>query len=240
MGYLSQELADVVAEAYRTARREPPPTIGVCTAGCCMPAAMAQEMLATPVPDIPLRHIQEWHDAASERLSLSHLLWLMPRQFDLLAQNQEVAQVGLQVVFSRTKHTRGVQDWPKLQSDLFHRFAAAHVDAVARRPQIDLEEILCMYGLSGMDMAPILARFDAMELEALAQAVVSAWGRGLVLGWDAFWGGQEALTALRAWFGDPSMIARMTDWAIETGSVAGLAAVPVLETISAQTVERGV
>ena len=232
--YLSDELAALVDEGYRILTRAAPGSVGVCT-DCCMEPAEARLLLTTPVREIPEHLIHAWHGAAyAGDLRLAHLLWLLPRHLDMLAQGKEIAMVGDQVVFQRSKVTVAARDWPAAPHDLFHRFAGAHMAAVFADPErFDIEAYLCLYGLAGMEMAAIFDRLAALPPAIFSRAVTETWGGGLLMGWDAFWEGAPALHDCRAWFSDPHRIEALTAWAIETNDPDGFAAVQVLERIAA-------
>lgn len=204
-----EPLKAIVDEAYRLFERPPPPDDGVCN--CCVEPDFKARFLKWPVREIPLGDMREWYFAATVTpMPMVTMRWIAPRILDGLARGEHMAAVGDEVVLERLALAGFPDDWLDLEVELIDRFGAAFAAALVEggfgdRPEMDLDECLCMLARGGIAMIPVLARLDRTDTGNLARAI----GCMEEVGWNAFWDDAPARDVVLGWFHTDSMLERL-------------------------------
>ncbi len=192
-----------VERAYRLFARPAPPDLGVCTA-CCMDPAVERAMLMKAPRDLTVEEVREWLAAAfSDGLGRAQVEWILPRILDLLAEGAEVATGGNEVALARLGRLGFPEGWSEAEAaavrDLCLLALEHHIRSDTRAP---LDDMLCMVAAGGLDLAPFLARLDALPDDVLARLLHDDWGgrRGLRIWRTPFWDGLPARQAVWGWY----------------------------------------
>lgn len=211
-------LTAALAAAWRVFDRPAPADLAVCTA-CCMDAALADEIRATPARSLSLHHLSEWLAAAFDGgAGREALLWLLPRMFDLLAEGREISHLGPEVTLARLPTTGFPDRWPQAEVDAVQGFCLALFDRkLAGRAAID--PWLCMIARSGLDIRPFLERLWALPDADLAALLHAGWiapgGAGRIA-FTPFWEDVPARAEVWAWYTAPDLALRLFRAGAET------------------------
>ena len=213
--FLSDELEAVVARAYAAFDLPIPPATGVCE-GCCMDAEIEADFLNHQARDLPLPYIQDWYFAAyTDRTGFPHVGWLLPRIMELVARGEEVASVGEEVVFQRLTLTGYPDKWAPRRVEVVTDFAEALMRQRVRGDGAEVDVALCMFGIAGVDIRPLLDLLWALDDDDLARALWGdLWPYQLRdgMGMSAFWEGPQRDVAW-AWYTAPALKERMLAYA---------------------------
>lgn len=226
MGARGEPVEALVDRAYRAFARPAPAGLGVCTA-CCMDPAAERAMLAKAPRDLTPDEVRDWLSAAfsGERAAVE---WMLPRILDLLLDGVDVAVAGNEVALRRLSETGFPGEWPLPQVEVVREACFA---LLGTRGANSLDETLCLIANSGLDIAPFLARLDALPDETLAELLYADWtgASGLRIWRTAFWQGVPGRQAVWDWFTSSDLEARM--W--RAGSAGNMRAIAVAECIAA-------
>ena len=211
------KLSALIEEGYRLFERPRPTGLGVCVR-CCMYPEIEARILDWQVAEIPLEDLRDWYFAASDSPFPRNVMrWFLPRILDLLAQRADLASVGTEVVLFRLRDSGFPDGWTEAEVDFMTRFAEALVMQVARDgggderlPAHSLDEVLCMFGMGGVDLGPALARLQALPDAELVRALAPDWGHpGHDIWVNAFWEGGPAKDSFFGWLTSRAMLDRM-------------------------------
>lgn len=214
----SPVLSDLIGEGYQLFESGTPFSLGVCTC-CCMAPEVERRILGRAPRDIPLAEIREWTDAAFSYTGLAPALrWLLPRILELVAQGEDVWMGGNAVALRRLAVVGYPDGWSAEETAFLERVAVEIIGSVALAQghggdplhRIELQEALCMIALGGIDVAPALARLDALPDDDLARALATHWtwpNYGIYV--DAFWEDGAAKKRVFEWLTDDAMLDRM-------------------------------
>lgn len=215
MGAGADALKAAIDHAWRVFDLPAPDTTGVCE-NCCMDAAIEANFLKTGARDLPSAYVRDWYFAAyADGISHDHIAWFLPRVMEMLANGEEVAVVGHEVVFGRLPLTGFPDQWRTDEVEAVNRFALAFFEAMLVEPSPafmqDLDSWLCMIGQGGIDIEPVLRRMDALPDDDLAGLLHHDWfirGHGSIH-FDAFWDTEPARTLVWNWYTSADLLARL-------------------------------
>jgi hypothetical protein len=215
VGARPDALKAVIEEAWQVFDQPAPRTTGVCV-GCCMDPKIEADFLKRKARELPSAYVREWYFAAyANDISHDHIAWLLPRVMEMLADEEEVASVGHEVIFARLPLTGFPDRWPHAEVAVVNRFARALFErklgeADLRFPQ-DIDSWLCMFGQGGIDIDPLLRQMDVLSDDDLAALLHRNWfyhGHGSIR-FDAFWSLEPAKSMAWRWYTSPTLAARM-------------------------------
>jgi hypothetical protein len=215
MGAGSDALKAAIDAAWRVFDLPAPKTTGVCV-HCCMYPEIEADFLKRKARDLPADYIRDWYFAAcSEGIGHDHVAWFLPRVMEMLANEEEVAVVGHEVIFARLPLAGFPDRWPVREVAAVNHFALAYFETrLTKTNKIILQDIdswLCMIGQGGIGIDPFLRRMDALSDSDLADLLYRNWfynGRGS-LRFDAFWSVEPARTTVWNWYISPVLSERM-------------------------------
>jgi hypothetical protein len=180
---------EIVEDAYRVFSIRKPTELGVCV-NCCMEPEVEEDFLRPDRDQLPLAYVRDWFFAApATPMPKGPWEYLLPRVLEILACGEEAATVGIEVTLSRFP-TGDPEMWTSEQFAVLQRFAAAFLDQQKTSTTDHLDDVLCMLGLAGFALEPLLARLDAWTDAELAGKLYHDWaypcGGGSI--WiTAFW-----------------------------------------------------
>lgn len=179
---------DIVSEAYRVFARATPKSIEVCE-GCCMDADIETDFFNPPIDELPLHYVQDWYFAAYDPEGIAKSTWsyLLPRILEILAAEEDVSSVGIEVSLNRfetgnRKHWT-VEEWRILDS--FRRLFVQR--EIERRSVHYLDDTICMFRRAGWPLKDLLDQVAATADVILAQRFWNDWCKGVVPGREAVW-----------------------------------------------------
>jgi hypothetical protein len=184
-------LAEVVRRAYRVFERPKPATLGVCR-GCCMDPEIEADFLNHAPRDLPEDYVRDWFFAAfADDFGKPHIAWLLPRILEIVAAGGEVASVGEEAAFGRIGQTGYPDGWTAAEQAVVQDFFEALLKRVLEDPAraaYSLDDLLCMTGEAGADVAPLIARVEALDDAKLVELLWSDifWSHGKIPV-NAFW-----------------------------------------------------
>ena len=103
--------------------------------------------------------------------------WFLPRILDLLASGNELASVGSEVVLNRLADSGFPDAWPDPAVEFMTRYATTLMRAYVASPEVfrtdafDLDQLLCMFGLGGVNLRPALAWLEALPTTPLPRCL---------------------------------------------------------------------
>ncbi|KIC40002.1 hypothetical protein RA27_17080 [Ruegeria sp. ANG-R] len=219
---LTPALATCIEDAYAVFDRPKPTSLDVCER-CCMYPEIEDHFFEPDIRDLPLHYVKDWFFAASDPLvSLALSRYLLPRVMELLAQGQEIADVGLEVSLKR--FGTGLPDrWTAREAEIINRFTQLYLDRFKASdpapPDNYLDDALCMFASAGQDPDPLLSYVWSWSDADLFGRLAHDWnmaGHFPSIWSTAFWSEDEFSLpgqATRAkqvakWYRSPEMMAR--------------------------------
>ncbi len=178
----------IIEDAYRVFAYDTPITTGVCE-GCCMYPEIEADFFNPPIRELPLHYLQDWYFAAYDPGGVSKRVWgyLLPRVLEVLAVEEDVATVGLEVSLNRFQ-TGQRDNWNAAEWDVLDRFQRAYLARDLTQTRDYLDDVLCMFALAGWPLDSLIAQVSAYADDALANRFWNDWCRGRPSIWvTAFW-----------------------------------------------------
>lgn len=218
-------LREIVEEAYVLFKRQRPLTDGVCD--CCMYDDVKERLLDWAPCDIPEYDLRDWYFAASDvPFPLATIRWFLPRIMDGLASGQDLASVGEEVALKRLGDAGFPGNFTEAEVEIVQRFALAMIEEKILTPRMpgdagwQLDTLLCLLSLGGIDLLPVLVQLDEVPVEAFIDGLGSE--RIVIeIGFTAFWEPGPAREAALEWFHSEKMAERLLNFACgEAGSDA--------------------
>ena len=182
---IPSELEAAIEACYRTFQKctLPGTLLDVCT-HCCMDAQLEAEMHRLPLRQISQRHMYEYNGSAkSEVQPTPELRYLIPRLLELVARGEEVhhsTELYLDRLGRREADAFSPAEWQTIQhlcECLFaHRLSLYPWQKPAERWQDPLFDLLLMFAIGGVDIAPMLAQWrDADAPQSTLHYVESSY-----------------------------------------------------------------
>lgn len=216
MGPRPDALKAAIDEAWRVFDVPAPATTGVCQQ-CCMDPAIEADFLKRKARDLPVEYVQDWYSAAyDETIRHDQVAWFLPRVMEMLADAEEIAVVGHEVVFQRLPFAGFPDSWPSMEVETIHAFAEAFLAAQptgAIRPLPEgLDGCLCMFGEGGLPLQPLLAQLEALDDTALVDVLHRDWVKpyGRSIPGSPFWTDGPARNRVWDWYTSDAMLHRLT------------------------------
>ena len=212
MGAGRDALNGAVARAWQVLDLPVPATTGVCV-NCCLDPQIEADFLNHSARDLPAAYVRDWYFAAySPDLRFAQMGWLLPRVMQMLAEGEEVTNLGLEVVLARLPLAGFPDAWPRDAVQAVRDFAHAYlVTACAEEGTEPLDEVLCMIGESGLPIGDFLADLDRLADDTLADMLHRSW----VVDWGGkiplspFWSTDTSRAAVWGWYTSPELYKRM-------------------------------
>lgn len=195
-----------------------------------MDPAIEADFLNHPARDLPAAYVHDWYFAAfAADLGYSQMGWILPRVLQLLADGEEVTNLGLEVVLARLPVAGFPDGWPPEAVEVVSRFAHAWIATRIEEGTTEIDAHLCMIGESGLPIGPLLADVAALADAELAALLHRSWvkGRAGSIGFSAFWSQEPARSEVWAWYTSTGLEARMRR-AGETGDPKAAAVAEVI------------
>lgn len=154
---MTPELREIVEEAYRVfARYSVRHSLTVCHCDCCMTPETEQELLKTPLREIPHDLIAEYTNSAhdwDDGPVAREMRYFLPRYFELIALNVCPFDMDIDICLRRLAHAEWRAKWPVEEEQVIDRFFDALV--VSSTHNLHLVEWPVGWRL-GFDMADVL------------------------------------------------------------------------------------
>lgn len=186
----------IIGDAYRVFAYPKPSSIEVCV-GCCMEADIEADFFNPPIDELPLRYIQDWFFAAYDPNGVAKATWayLLPRILEILALDEDVANVGLEVSLNRFA-TGDSGNWTSEEWQILDRFQRCYLNREIAREGEPLDDTICMFALAGWPLDSLFEQVADQPDDVLIPRLWNDWCRGRVPGRDsiwitAFWGSPE-------------------------------------------------
>jgi len=196
---MTPELKDIVEEAYRvfsgyTVRR----TLTVCHCNSCMSVETEQELLKTPLRELPNELLAEYTNSAHDWDDgpVAHQMrYFLPRYFELIALNSDPFDMDIDICLRRLAQADWRRKWPAAEEQIIDRFFEAVVVSSIRKLDLvewpvgwklkfDLTDVLTMIVTAMGDLERALAAWDrapdpgaAIHMAALRERVLQESGR---------------------------------------------------------------
>ncbi|WP_123812215.1 hypothetical protein [Ottowia oryzae] len=166
------ELEAAIEACYRTFNKctLPSTLLDVCT-HCCMDEKLEAEMHRLPLRQIGRRHMYAYNDSAkSEVQPTPELRYLIPRLLELVARGEPVhhsTELYLDRLGRRKADAFSLQEWASIeracQGIFTHRLTLYPWQRAEGRSLPSLFDLLLMFAMGGVDIAPMLARWHGAD-----------------------------------------------------------------------------
>ncbi|MEO1493175.1 MAG: hypothetical protein AAFV19_13555 [Pseudomonadota bacterium] len=213
-------MADLVDRAYEVFAVPPPPAhLGVCD--CCVGADAMARLRRGPQRAIELDDLREWYFGAfhPER-GRATARWLLPRILECFAAGQWVCSIENSIALRRLQETGFPDTSDPSEHEFLRNFMIRLAHAFIASPDtyrdaiFDLDELLRTAALGGIDLAPVLARLNAVPTPQLI--AVMAWNdQPTFFGEDPFWEPGLARDQAITWWASEAMEDRMITYALD-------------------------
>lgn len=197
---MTPELRDIVEDAYRVfggycVRR----SLTVCHCNCCMTTDTEQELLRTPLREIPHQLLAEYTNSAhgwDDGPIAREMRYFLPRYFELIALNEDpLFDMDIDICLRRLASADWRQKWPAAEERIIDRFFDALVASstskldlvewpVGWKLKFDLTDVLTLIVTAHGDLETALAAWDrspdpgaALHMAALRGDVLTSGGR---------------------------------------------------------------
>jgi hypothetical protein len=173
---MTPELKDIVEESYRvfggySVRR----SLSVCHCNCCMTVEAEQDLLTTPLREIPSGLLAEYTNSAHDWDDgpVAHQMrYFLPRYFELIAAGDAPCNMGLDICLRRLGRAGWREKWPAAEAQLIDRFFDALMgDSLLRldlaqwpvgwKLDFDIKDVLTCVITANGNLGRVLARWDA-------------------------------------------------------------------------------
>jgi hypothetical protein len=196
---VTPELKGIVEEAYRvfsdySVRR----SLSVCHCNCCMTVETEQELLKTPLREIPHELLAEYTNSAHDwddgpvAHQMRHFL---PRYFELIARNTSPFDMDIDICLRRLAKAGWREKWPAAEVQIIDRyFEALMVSSVQKlnlvewpvgwKLEFDIADVLTLIITARGDLGRALTAWNkaedpgaAIHMAALRECVLQEGGR---------------------------------------------------------------
>lgn len=180
---MTPELEHIIEEAYRVfGDYRLHRSLVVCHCNSCMTVEIEQELIKTPLRQIPSGVLAEYTNSAhdwDDGPVATQMRYFLPRYFELIAEGAPPCNMGLDMCLRRLAHSSFRAKWPDREVDLIDRFFDALMRAslneldlvlwpVGWRLSFDIADVLTCVVTAGGDLDRVLAVWDAAPDPAAA------------------------------------------------------------------------
>ncbi|MFA3918002.1 hypothetical protein [Ruegeria hyattellae] len=153
-----------------------------------MEAEIEADFFGPPIEELPLHYVQDWYFAAYDPQGIAKATWgyLLPRILEILAVDEEVAAVGLEVSLNRFE-TGNPENWSPDEWQVLDRFQRAFLRREIERDTEYLDDTLCMFALAGWPLGDLLDQIAATPDATLVRRLWSDWCKGCRPGNESIW-----------------------------------------------------
>ena len=178
---------DLIEEAYRVFTYPKPKSTEVCE-NCCMDASIEADFFNPPIRQLPLSYVRDWYFAAYQPPGIAKETWayLLPRILEILAVDEEVTSVGIEVSLSRFE-TGNPERWSADEWNVIDNFQRAFLKHRIQPSDDYLDDVVCMFGLAGWEVDDLIRQVSSAPDEDLARRFWNDWCRNVVPGREAVW-----------------------------------------------------
>lgn len=220
---------DIIEEAYRVFDYPKPISTEVCR-NCCMDRKIEADFFNPPIRQLPLEYIQDWYEAAYDpQAGVAKATWayLLPRILEILATDEDVARVALEVGLSRFE-TGNPSKWSAKEWAVLDRFQRMFLEHRIENGSDDLDSVLCMFKRGGWSLDALMAQLEAAPSDTLAVRLWRDWCSWQAPGMEGisltpFWESNEAARMLEFYTSD-ALYAKMEALALGDGTDPEVAA----------------
>ena len=156
----SESMKAVIRKAYQVFSRYPvPPQFDVCLR-CCVNLEEEKALRHTPLHDLPFELINTYNQSAKSQQQNSYeIRYLLPRLLEVIAHGQYPA-ISEELCLERVGRAEP-QNWLPAEREILNEFAQQlFIDmltgAESEARLVELDAILIMFHLAGLDVAPLL------------------------------------------------------------------------------------
>ncbi|MGE0023923.1 MAG: hypothetical protein AB7S70_09865 [Hyphomicrobium sp.] len=197
---MTPELKDIVEDAYGVfgRYRVTTPTLTVCHCNVCMTEEVEQELIKTPLREIPADLLAEYTNSAhdwDDGPVAREMRYFLPRYLELIASYDPPDYIGLDICLRRIGRGGWRSKWPAEEEQLIDRFLDAFLVAslakldlvlwpVGWRLDFDFADVLTMIVTADGNLDRALAAWDqaadpaaAIHMAALREDVLILNGR---------------------------------------------------------------
>ncbi|WP_170331532.1 hypothetical protein [Ruegeria arenilitoris] len=179
--------SDIISDAYRLFAYTKPTNIEVCE-GCCMEADIEADFFIPSISELPLHYLQDWFFAAYDPKGISKATWgyLLPRILEVLAVDEDLASVGLEVSLNRFE-TGNPNNWSHDEWQVLDRFQRAYLKREIERDNCYLDDTVCMFGLAGWPVETLFEQVAETPDAVLVQRFWHDWCASCIPGRESVW-----------------------------------------------------
>jgi len=166
---------ELIEEGYKTFLAPKPSSIGVCE-HCCMDPRKEADFFNPPVRNLPVDYVRDWYFGAYEPRGVPKDTWtyLLPRILEILAAEEEVASVGIEVSLNRFQ-TGDSDNWSTKQWSVLDRFQRRFLRHKIEVGDDRLDDILCMFNLAGWPVDGLISQVASCPDVILAERLWRDW-----------------------------------------------------------------
>lgn len=175
MTYLSNDLKRLVDEAYLLFVAPAPKSLAVCTA-CCMSPDVELAILRAKQRDIPLAHLQDWYNAASQDPVPDDVCtYLLPRVLDGLSRQEDVTGFYVERALDRFRSYL-VKCRDRDAADFLTRFLAVYVDGVLGHRALELVRLQALLLRGGWTQSDLASLLESIAIDKIIDGLWRDWG----------------------------------------------------------------
>jgi hypothetical protein len=171
---MTPELKEIIEEAYRVfGRYGVRRSLTVCHCDCCMTPETEQELLVTPLREIPHELLAEYTNSAHEWDDgpvAREMRYFLPRYFELIALNECPFDMDIDICLRRLAHAEWRAKWPAEEVEIIDRYFDALVASSTHK--LKLVEWPAGWRLQ-FDMADVLTLI--VTAQGNLETALSAW-----------------------------------------------------------------
>lgn len=179
---------DIIEEAYRVFDYPKPSSTEVCQ-HCCMDAKIEAAFFDPPIRQLPLEYVRDWYFAAyNPETGVAKATWayLLPRLLEILATDEDLADVGLEVSLERFE-TGNSKNWSIKEWAVLDRFQRMFLQHRIENTKGFLDDVLCMFKLGGWVLDDLMDQVEAAPSEKLAVRLWNDWYSGRAPRRESIW-----------------------------------------------------
>ena len=215
MGSRTDALKAAIDEAWRVFDMPAPKDLGVCTV-CCMDPEEAARMQRTDARHLTVAQLDDWYSSAfAAEPTKQQVAWLLPRVMEILAAGGEVFHLGREVVLKRLRLSGFPDHWARAEVRAIEAFSNAAFESLIHGEvsgsDFNVDEWLCMFAFSGIQMEPFLARLYALPddqlFDILQRGPCDPRDGKIVVSF--FWEDCPTATDVLSWYSSNAMLDRL-------------------------------